>query len=52
MPKAVFMVIGKIFTGGATGGFSQNFSGRAPKVVKFVFFPLETKKTNFFAENF
>jgi len=42
MPKAVFMIVGKIFKGGATRRFFQNFAGRGPKVVN-LFFTLETK---------
>jgi len=37
--------------GGGTREFFPNFFGGGAKVVKFVFFPLKTKKT-FFAENF
>ena len=38
------------YQGGPLGYFCKFFPG-GPKVVKFVFFPLKTKK-NFFAENF
>jgi len=44
MPKAVFMVVRKIFTGGVTRGFYQNFSKRGPKVVKFTFSHLKLRK--------
>jgi len=40
------------FPGGATRGFFQNFSMREAKSGEIVFFPLETKKSTFFAENF
>jgi len=51
MPKAVFMVVGKIFYNfyrRGTRGVFQNFSGRGPKVVKNCFFPTRNyKKTSF-----
>jgi len=39
---------GGIFSRGDTKGFFQNFSKEGTKVLKFVFFPLETKKITFF----
>jgi len=43
------MGVARIFAGGGYQGFFQNFFRGGPKVVK-IFFPLETKKTTFFAE--
>jgi len=48
---SVGMDVGRIFSRGGHWGFSKIFPGGA-KVVKFVFFPLETKKNNFFLLNF
>jgi len=48
---SVGMDVGRIFSRGGHWGFSKIFPGGA-KVVKFVFFPLETKKQLFFAKLF
>jgi len=50
MPKAVFMVIGKILKG-PPGDFSKIFQEGA-KSGEICFFRLETKKTTFFANIF
>jgi len=44
----VTMGVGKIFSGGAISGFFQTFFWGGAKVVKFLYFPLETKKITFF----
>ena len=41
------MGVGRIFPGGAAGGFFQNLS-REGKSGEICFFPLEIKKTTFF----
>jgi len=46
------MGVGRFFSTGDTKGFFQNFTSGGPKVENFVFFPLEIKKTTFFAEIF
>jgi len=45
------MVVGRIFPGGVTTGFFQNFPGDG-KSGEICFFPLKTKKTTFFAKKF
>ena len=45
------MGVGRIFSRGATRRFFQNLS-RGAKSSEICFFPLKTKKTNFFAKNF
>jgi len=50
MPKAVFMVVGKILKG-PPADFFKIFPGVA-KSGEICFFPLETEKTIFFAEIF
>ena len=49
--KPTCMSVGRIFSRGGPRGFFLNFSSGA-KSGEIWFFPLETKKTTFFAENF
>jgi len=46
------VIVGKIFTGGAARGFFQNFAGRRPKVVKFVFSHPKLRKQTFLLKIF
>ena len=46
------MGVRSIFPEGGTSEFSKRFSWGETKVVKFVFLPLENKKTAVFAEIF